>query len=318
KEEKPIDWARYTRAQTSEMSDYLLLVRALVDESERSLPKERPGRGRPAKPAADLAKAILLQQYFQVGNRTAEGLAELFREKLGIRSKLTYSDIARAYDDPRVLFLMRAVFDRTIEPIRASEQALSIDGTGLPTSVKRNYESDKGTEHAKQYDMLIGMIGVRSKLFTAFEITGAGSECPFLGPLLEESAQKLDCIELVTADAAYLSRPNCNAIARIGAIPRIFPKRNTVLLRRGSQAWKDMLEALVEDAQQWLREYHQRSISESGNSVLKRRYPRPLLKRCDPKRRAEGCYRVVSYNVRMLAYGFRLRGLNVPCLRQAG
>jgi len=51
--------------------------------------------------------------------------------------------------------------------------------------------------------------------------------------------------------------------------------------------------------------------------VLKRCFPRPLLKRRDPRRLAEGCYRVVGYNIRQLGYGFRLRGIDVACLRTA-
>ena len=58
---------------------------------------ENSGEGRPPKSACDKAKAVLMQQFFQCSNRVAEGFVELFREKLGIKERLTYKDIERAY-----------------------------------------------------------------------------------------------------------------------------------------------------------------------------------------------------------------------------
>ncbi|KXA93410.1 hypothetical protein AKJ64_00775, partial [candidate division MSBL1 archaeon SCGC-AAA259E17] len=37
------------------------------------------GRGRPPLPAPDLAKAVLIQQYFDVANRTTAGLVECIK-----------------------------------------------------------------------------------------------------------------------------------------------------------------------------------------------------------------------------------------------
>jgi len=133
---------------------------------------------------------------------------------------------------------------------------------------------------------------------------GVDNEAPYLIPLLNQASQVYTEFGIISADAAYLSRENCNAIAELGGTPRIYPKKNSTLKARGSRAWAEMMMAFIKDAQTWLEEFHQRSISESTNSVLKRRLPRPLLKVVDVRRKAEAFSRVLVYNIRQLNYAY--------------
>ena len=132
--------------------------------------------------------------------------------------------------------------------------------------------------------------------------------------MLKETNAKFDSIKLVCADAMYLSRDNCTYISSIGAVPRIYPKKNVALNAKGSFAWKHMLMDFVKDVQKWLRSYHNRSISETGNSVIKTRFSRPLLKRRDDRRDAEGCYKITGYNIRRLGYVHHMDDVEVKWL----
>lgn len=76
----------------------------------------------------------------------------------------------------------------------------------------------------------------------------------------------------VCLDPAYLSRRNCNLIAKKGRTPIIKPKRNTTIRKRGSQSWRDMMTLWFEEKENFLERYHQRSRVESVYSVLKRCY----------------------------------------------
>jgi len=313
-----IDWSAYNQAQLEELDNQITLIRNMIDEAVKRLHKliNAEGRtGRPPKSAADRAKAILMQQYFMASDRFCSSLVWLFREKLGVTERLTAKDIERAYDDSDVVAILIEVFRMSNEPVRDKETEFSIDGTGMPTSIKQNYENDKGDQNKKAvYDMLIGMIGVNTKLFTAFEITGPGSECPCLIPLLEETKEMYTRIDKVSADALYLARYNCTAIANAGATPYIFPKEGITLKQKGSVAWKKMLLALIDDPQKWLREYHKRSLSESVNSVWKRKFLRPLAREDDDRRKIEAFARVVCYNIRRLPYLHYLQNIEVPWL----
>ena len=155
----------------------------------------------------------------------------------------------------------------------------------------------------KGYEKLIAVFGNKYKLIGACDIAGAkGNECPYLQPLLDELMEIYEELNLFQGDAAYLSRNNCNTIVSYGGIPRIYPKSNTVLNQRSSKAWTQMLLAFIADPQKWLEEYHMRSISESGNSVIKRRFPRSLLKRDGTRRKCEAFSRACVYNLRQLNY----------------
>lgn len=303
REKKEIDFNKYTIAQVNEINNVLVLIRHIVDEAYMSIP-EMYETGRPSKSSCDKAKAVLMQQFFQCSNRVAEGFAKLFREKLGIRENLTYKDIERAYENPEVALVIHSAHQLSNEPVASKEKNFSIDGTGLPESSKQNYANDKekGRE-MKGYEKLIAIFGNRYKLIGACDIADAhDNESPYLAPLLSELMEVYEELNLFQGDSAYLSRENCDAIALYGGTPRIYPKSNTVVNARGSKIWTRMLLAFITDPQKWLEEYHPRSISECGNSVIKRRFPRNLLKRDCTRRKCEAFSRACIYNLRQLNY----------------
>jgi len=318
REERVIDWSKYDEAQLNEINDMLLMIRDTVDEAALRLGiKEAKfeGPGRPPYPPEDLAKAILMQQYFCVANRMAAGLVLLFREKMGIKQAFSYKTIERAYEDPFVTIILNEVFKMTQEPVKELEKNFSADGTGLSTSMKQNWERDRDDEKKRAgYEKMVAMVGTTYGLISAVELPDnpAAHESPLFAPLLEETAGSYSSIELVSLDAGYLSRANCDLIEEVGAVPRIYPKEGTTLKRRGSWAWTEMLLDFMEDPQQWLREYHLRSISETVFSTYKRDFPIPLRKRILRRRKKEAFGRVCDYNMKRLCYLRYLKGLAVP------
>jgi len=133
KDDKTIDWIKYTTAQINEINNVLVLIKNVVNQAYLSIP-EHEGPGRPSKSACDKAKAVLMQQFFQCSNRVAEGFVKLFREKLGITEYLTYKDIERAYENPEVTLIIHVAHQLSNEPVAGKEKNFSIDGTGLPES----------------------------------------------------------------------------------------------------------------------------------------------------------------------------------------
>lgn len=315
KEEKQIEWAKYDKAQINEINNMLLFIRDVVNEACRGLNineiSEKKERGRPPKPPRDLAKAVLMQQYFGVSNRATEGLVKLFREKMQIHSRFSYKAIERAYEITDVTLILQEVFKITQEPIRDKEHNFSIDGTGLPTSTKQNWEQDKKKSETKGYEKMVAMVGTTYKMISAVTLTEnpEGNESPYLEPLVMETAKKYDEIDLVTGDAAYISRENCNIIASIGAIPRIYPKQGITLRQKGSKAWTGMLLSFINDPQKWLEEYHSRSISETANSTYKRDFPVPLRRKINVRRKQEAFTRVCDYNLKRRCYLRYLEGI---------
>ncbi len=95
KEQKKIDFAKYNTAQINEIANVLETIRDIVDAADQRLQKTSEptlprGPGRPLTPTKDVVKVQLMESYFGVSDRVAEGFLRLFREKLGINLNFSY------------------------------------------------------------------------------------------------------------------------------------------------------------------------------------------------------------------------------------
>lgn len=304
-----MDWGAYDLAQTRELADMLDLIRELVDAAEARVRegRTRRGRGRPATPAADVAKVLLLQAYLEVPNRVAQGLVLLFEAKLGLSREFSYKTVERGYDRGAVRAILDEVFALTNEPVQGLERVFAVDGSGLPTSVKRNYEEDRRRSREgngawprdRGYVFAVAGIGTTFKLFAGWRSTedAAVGEVSLFPDVARQMKAHHPRIAAVLGDGAYAGRPQCRLVGELGAVPRFLPRRNATLKRLGVKEWVDMLLALARDPQEWLATYHLRSISETGFSVLKNRHG-PLRKRLRRRKETEAFLRAVAYNVR--------------------
>lgn len=322
---KSLDWSSYTEAQAYELADMLRLIPKLVEEAVNRIPvEELEKRGRVGRPPTyspgDVAKVLLMQSYFGVSNRVAAGLALVFKEKLRLADTFSYKTIERAYDPGPVTRILREVFRLTNEYGNANEDTFSFDGTGEPTSTKVNYESarseqkrrddDNGSwpspssssKHEFQYSE--SSVGVHTKIFggaTSTEGHSVGELLMFPSVL---SQTRINCpgMEKGLGDALYSNRPACAMLTAAGAIPYFFPKVNSIFRSHGVPSWKEMMYEFVDDPQQWLREYHMRSISETANSMDKRRFPWKLKKRLAWRKDVESFLRRDVHNIRQYSY----------------
>jgi len=318
KEEKEINWSAYNLSKIHEINFFLVFVREAVDGSQVQIQKQT-GPGRPASDAFDLAKVILMKEYIQTGERQAEGLALLFKEKLALKTTPSASTIGRAYSRSDVQEILGKVFEMTVEPIKNKETSFSADGTGLPLSIKQNYENDRDNQekHAG-YDKAAVMISNNFHIATSMVHTkGTANDSPLFAPLLRQTAENFRHIEDVELDAGFISRENCQLIAAVGATPYIFPKTGITLNQKGAPAWKRMLLSLVKDPQAWLRAYHSRSQNECYFSSHKRRFARPILKRITLRRSVQAFGRVIVTNITMLITAYCEHRVDVKEFDQA-
>ncbi|KXA99098.1 hypothetical protein AKJ40_03945, partial [candidate division MSBL1 archaeon SCGC-AAA259M10] len=316
-EDSGVNWSSYDKAQVNELKDMILFVRNSVDEAVERLGFDNDsetGRGRPSYPPEDLAKGVLLQQYFEVSNRVAAGFVDLFKEKLGIEEAYSYKTLERAYDNPHVAMILREVFEMSQESVEDEEDTFSPDGTGIPNSIKNNWEKEKDSEDGEpsnSFTKMIAMIGATYQLISSvkFPDNPKAHESPYFEPLLEETADRYVQITLVSADSGFLSRDNCDLVEKHGGEPRIYPKEGITLKRKGSWAWTDMLLDFIENPQEWLREYYTRSNVESGFSTFKRHFLSPLRKCIQRRRKTEAFARACDYNLKRASYVRRQEGL---------
>jgi transposase len=318
----PRSWSAYDLAQTREIADTLELTRHLVDAAEerlaqRGLRRTRK-RGRPATRAADIAKVLIMQTYFGVPNRVAEGLILLFGEKLGLSQEFSYKTIERGYDREAVNRVLDKVLELTNVPIQGLEKVFSTDGTGMPSSRKENYAEERARQNSESREagawpesrrpgvrkpvFGVGMLGTVYKLYTGWvgsgeHQIGETSAFPYLLARTKELHSEMG---MVVGDGAYAGRPQCALVAATGAVPRFLPRRNATLKGGGVRAWTEMLLSMAENPQQWFREYYQREASECGFSMVKNRKG-ALRKRLNRRKETETYLRFVQHNVTRLA-----------------
>ena len=318
KEEKKIDWSSYNLAKIKEIEFFLIFVKEAVDMVKLEEDKFKR-KGRPSKDAYDLAKVILTQIYFQTGERQASGLASLFKEKLLLSEIPSPRTIGRAYKRAQVKYILEKVFEMTSAPIEKKETSFSADGTGLPLSIKQNYENDReDKEKHKGYDKMAVMISNKFHIATAVASKkGTAHDSPMFEELIKDTSLRFQNIDEIQLDAGFISRDNCDLITNVGATPYIYPKKGIILRRRGSTAWRNMLTELIKNPQDWLRKYHERSNSECYFSAHKRRFAKPLLKKEVESRNVEALGRVTVLNICMLISAYFEHDLKVKQFDQS-
>lgn len=328
KEENEINFAKYNKAQINEIADVLDMIRDIVETASQRLQKVRvsKGPGRPPTPSEDIVKVLLMQSYFGISNRVAEGFLRLFREKLRIASDFSYKTIERGYDPERSKELLDEVFKITNDVGNPFENKFGIDGTGDPATMKINYESKRAEQHkengdakkngnvnevsdkfpGKKHDFQYSVmsIGLTTKIFAGFSTTDDHTmgELSHFSNVMEQTFSNCPSFDTLAADGLYANRVVCALLEEHGITPYLLPKSNVTFKPKGVLLWKRMLRDLITDPQKWLESYHDRSISESGNSMLKRREPTKVRKKLSERKGTEEALKFNIHNIRQIGY----------------
>jgi len=284
-EQRPISWPEYNLSQIEDAKETLEFIRNSVDEAE-----QLSFRGKVGKPLTNpkaLVKAVLACEALGFTERNAQGWLYILSPFLGIHEHLDDRTIGDAYDKTEVLYILKQIFEKT----KDSDGKLSGDGTGLETSRKQNYETDK-----KAGDYMTSIVDSR-EIVQAFDNSGE-QECRAMHKLIEQvygSSLRLD--------GGFNDRELVRKIAEKGMKPYVFPRKDNKL--NGGLAWKTMYLELFLDVMQWLTEYHIRSHCESFHSSFKTRHGL-ITKRRVTSKLSQVTARIILHNRRRLAYFKRL------------
>lgn len=324
RDKKSLDWGSYNEAQVNELANMLELIRDFVDQAAMSVNPailEHIGRGRKPCPPSDVAKILLLQSYFGVSNRVAAGLVRVFKEKLGISEEFGYKTIERGYDPSPVTIILEEVFKLTNEYGNPNEKTFSVDGSGDPASIKVNYESVRREQREKNeekdstvklplhhphhdFQYTESVVGVHTKMIAGFFSTSDHSigELSLFPPAMAQAYSNCPKMETMLGDTLYAGRSVCALVSRYGIKPYFLPQSNSTYKGHGVHSWREMTHSLVDDPKSWLETYHMRSLSETVNSIEKRRFPQKLRKRIATRRGVEAFLRRDVHNLRQYSY----------------
>lgn len=280
-EPRKISWPEYNLSQINDAYETLTFIKDSVDKAEYFNTKGKTGR--PLTDPKSLAKAILLCEELSLTERSAQGWLKIIGPFLGIYEPLDDRTIGESYDKPEVIYILKQVFDSS----KTSDSVLAGDGTGLETSRKQNYESNKS------YGEYMTSIVDSREIVQAFDISGK-QECLAMHDLIKNIKG-----ESIRLDAGFVDRDLVDEIVKQGMVPYIFPKKNINL--NGNLAWKLMYLELYYDVMKWLTEYHQRSHCESFHSSFKTKN-KLLMKRRPLCQLSQIIARIILHNRRRLSY----------------
>ena len=143
------------------------------------------------------------------------------------------------------------------------------------------------------------MCGFRTKVVTAVDISGwTANDTSYFVPLVERTAEHFQ-LEEVSADTAYLSRKNLNAVDSVGAM-RLIPFKSNTLEPTEVGVWAKMYHLFMHKRDDFLGHYHKRSNIETAYSMIKGKFGSALRSKSDTGQINEALCKVLAHNICVL------------------
>ncbi len=153
------------------------------------------------------------------------------------------------------------------------------------------------------------MIEAESLAILHFTITGwSGSDSKEFKRLIKD----LPRLEKVAGDKIYSSRKNCQMVADKGGRPYLSFKSNATSMAKGYPAWRISFKAYSDYPNEWINEYHIRSVVEAVFASIKRFWGSEIKSKKGWLKRRELGIKVVAYNTKRTLYIERAEELGIP------
>jgi len=288
------DWPAYNRAQTTEKAQFQTL---LCDLCQGVPEPPRTSVGRPSIPLADIVFAIAFKVYSTVSSRRFTCDLQDAAEKGFIRKAPHYNVICYSMEDERLTPILKALIVESSRPLASVETDFAADSTGFSTCrFTRWFDIKYGkTMEEREWVKVHAMTGVKTNVVTAIEIMGKhAGDAPMLPALVETTAQTFTMKE-VSADSAYSSNANMEAVAAVGAMPYIAFKENATGGVGGLFAKMFHFYRFKKD--EFLDHYHKRSNVESTFSMMKAKFGDSIRSKTDVAMINETLCKILCHNI---------------------
>lgn len=288
-------WSAYNAAACEEKDRFLSL---LADLCSMVTTPPRTGPGRRPLPLSDMTFAAAYKVYSRFSSRRFTCDLRDAQGRGLITTAPHFNSVSNYLSNPTLTPVLRALITASALPLRAVETDFAVDSTGFSTSRHIRWFNKKyGQEtDCREWVKLHAMTGVRTNVVTSAEVTGwTAADTNFFRPLLAETAEHFT-IEQVSADKAYLSHANCDAVEKFGGTPYIPFKSNT-RVPTGDGAWERMYHLFAYERETFLSNYHKRSNVETTFSMIKSKFGDAVLSKSDTGMVNEALAKVLAHNI---------------------
>ena len=291
----------------------LILLSIITAVRTANAPWERNSIGRPCWCPQIVAVCVFMKVSLC---KTYDGIEAYFKsntlatQRLGIEQLPGHSVIARGM--PKMSMSYIWVISRLVTfQMRRRGMDIAVDSSGfsLKTSSKWFDIRIKRKSEKKDYLKFHIVIDVDTEIIHHFTITDwKGADAKQFKRLIRD----LPRIRKAAGDKAYSSRVNCQAVADKGGRPFLCFKANATAKAKGCPAWQISFEAYSDNPDEWMDEYHTRSIVEAVFSSIKRCFGPDIKSIKGWLKRRELAIKVLAYNIKRVLYIKRAKDLGIP------
>jgi transposase len=289
------DWPAYNKAQTTEKARFQSLLFDLCRGIAE--PPRKPGPGRKPVPLADAVFASVFKVFTTVSARRFMCDLEDAHAKGYLAKVPHFNAIPNTLEMPEVTPILKWLITVSSLPLKAVEVDFAVDSSGFTTSrFLRWFDVKYGKPRQEAYWVKCHlMTGVRTNVVTAVEIEERyAADSPQFAPLVNATAKAFQIRE-VSADAAYLSYENMDAVATVGGTPFIAFKSNTTAAQGG--IFERMFHLYNLNRDEYLTHYHKRSNVETTFSMIKAKFGDHLRSKTDTALINEALCKILCHNV---------------------
>ena len=221
-----------------------------------------------------------------------------------------FNSVLKFFDTDDAAGILSDFIARSAAPLAEVESQFAVDSTGFSGGRYVQWIDEKwGTPKREvQWVKLHAMVGVKTNVVTSCKVLDKNTaDCPELPGLVASTAEQF-AIGEVSADKAYLSRKNFDAVEATGGTFYPAFKKGSTGGVGGSFAKAYHLFAL--NREEYGRHYHQRSNVESTFSAIKRKFGEALRSKTDRAMKNETLAKVVSHNICCVISGMYELGID--------
>lgn len=311
-------WPAYNEAQQTEKARVEMLLKSLCEGIDE--PAANPKGGRPSIPVRDKIFSAVMKVYTTFSGRRASTDIRSCAERGHIADAPHYNSIFRCLESETTTAILTRLIEESAAPLAAIENVagqFAQDSTGFSTT---SYERWFSVRHQRvvskhPWTKLHVMIGTATNVVTSAKVSSE-ADCPLLPELLRNTAQRFRVAE-VSADKAYLSKDNLEAVDAIGAVPFIPFKSNSVGMESKSRHWRKMWAHFALRSDDFLARYHRRSNVESTINMIKSKFGGAVRSKLPTAQVNEVLSKVLCHNLTCIVHAIAKFGIDVDFLKPA-
>jgi len=297
------NWPAYNEAQTNEQDDFQQLLADLWSGIQTP-PAKSPKGGRPSLSLSDATFSVVFKVYSTFsGRRFISDLRAAHAD--GRITRLPHFNSVLGYlDNPAMTPILERLIIESSKPLAAVESDFAIDSTGFTSSRFHRWYDHKYGSFKQEHDWVKAhfICGVKTNVVTAVDIRDRNAnDIQFLPSLVEQTAKNFTMKEL-SADCAYGSVENFNAIDKAGAVPYVQFKTSTTGAAGG--LFKKAFHYFCFNRETFLAHYHKRSNIESTVSMIKAKFRDHVRSKTDVAMKNGVLAKILCHNICCLISAF--------------